>query len=106
MNLLVAKRRFQFDGATLEPNERFFARPEMAKVLKKLGRADDAPDIPQQAEVVQKAAEKVDDELTTLRADYEDRFGRKPDGRWKVERLRNELSGALIYERRDMRAEN
>lgn len=102
MNLLIAIREFRFAGTTVKPNQRFFARPEMAKVLKTLGRAEDAPDIPQIADAVQAAVDKVDnDELSTLREEYEVRFGKKPDGRWKAQRLRDEIAGR--YQRRDMR---
>lgn len=106
MNLLVAIREFRFAGTTVKPNQRFFARPEMAKVLKTLGRAEDAPDIPQMADTVKAAVDKVgnvdNDELSTLREEYEVRFGKKPDGRWKAPRLRDEIAG--LYQRRDMQA--
>lgn len=105
MNLLVAIKEFRFAGTTVKPNERFFARSAMAKVLKTLGRAEDAPDLPHVADTVQAAVERVDDELSTLRTEYETRFGKKPDGRWKVGRLRDELSDAS-YQRRDMRPED
>lgn len=105
MNLLVAIKEFRFAGTTVKPKDRFFARPAMAKVLKTLGRAEDAPDLPGAANTVHAAVKKIDDELSKLREEYEVRFGKKPDGRWKAGRLRDELSGNL-YQRRDMRAED
>lgn len=96
MNLMVAVRRFRFADVNLEPGETFYARPAMAASLKKLGRAKDAPD-ETRAAVYQRRDMRAEQAPVTvsiiddLRAQYEVKFGRKPDRRWKETRLRQEL---------------
>lgn len=100
MQLLVAMRRFMFAGTTVEENEKFYAKPGMAKVLKTLGRAEDAPDdasfspaLPaptyqrRDMQAVLPGVSVIDD----LRGQYRTKFGTDANRRWKEARLRKEL---------------
>jgi hypothetical protein len=101
MQLLVAMRRFMFAGTTVEENEKFYAKPAHAKVLKTLGRAEDAPDdtssspaLPpaptyqrRDMQAVLPGVSVIDD----LRGQYRMKFGTDANRRWREARLRKEL---------------
>ena len=78
--ILIADKRLTYAGRVYRPGASFSAKRAHARLLEKTGWARPAP-IPPASE----------SEAAELRFEYERRSGRKPDGRWSLERLRREV---------------
>lgn len=120
IKMIAAKRYYSRDeGKEYEKGAPFFVATEReADHLERMQRARRAAVIeaplvettrPASAEVASQAADAAgEDELDTLRKDYEAKTGTAPDMRWGAGRLKTKISalGGSAYLRRDMRAED
>lgn len=121
---VTAAKELRYGGRTILPGEKFEATVRDANLLQRIGKvaAENAADAPKKTA---KRAEPVsepdpNDEVAALRAEYTERFGKRPFMGWSPEQLRermgetapNEarqaegLSDVPKYNRRDMRAED
>lgn len=97
MPTLIAKERFPYGGSYLKAGDRFEESEKHAEILTALGKAD----------YVTRDTVHVEasDDLSSLR-EQANLLGVAIDGRWGVQRLREEIAKSGRYQRRDFRAED
>jgi hypothetical protein len=97
MRHLKAICDLRYGTRSLKAGECFEARPGPAKVLVRLGRAEDAPrhiaaPPPRLLRQIEPAPQN--EELAGLRAEYTEKVGRRPFNGWDADTLREKIAAA------------
>ncbi len=84
---LIATKSMTYATRRLKADVQFSARPRDARLLVAIGKA-------RYADTAAIAAESDEDELTTLRAAYQDKTGKRPFHGWDADALRAKIAEA------------
>jgi hypothetical protein len=102
MPTVTAAKELRYAGRTIHAGESFDATDKDARILTRIGKVGPAPVNPTDVPKAEPEAPEVPDDLAAMRAEYSERFGKRPFHGWSPEQLRERMG----YNRRDMRAED
>jgi hypothetical protein len=99
---VTAAKELRYGGKTYVAGDQIEMPDKDANLLSRIGRVAIAPP-PIKTDLPASVAEDAPDERTALRAEYQERLGKRPCHGWSSDELRERLGE---YQRRDMRAED